>query len=144
MLHSCVLIRHQIRSRESAPVGEPRSGVRRPARGGRKPIPWVGVARLPLMGLAPYSLATPSQGVGELPVTPSQGIGLRLPQAGLLTPDLGRHTAADFHTVFIMARPSWQLPRKRLLFSAFFLHGKVGSLSSGETYPRTDYWANLW
>ena len=40
---------------ESAPVSEPKSDVRRSARGGRKPIPWLGVASCeptPWLGLA--------------------------------------------------------------------------------------------
>ena len=44
---------------------------------------------------AKYIVFTPSQGLGLLPATPSQGVRLRPPFAALLMPDLGFLTACS-------------------------------------------------
>ena len=66
-LHSSQFLSPVGQSGRICPVSEARSAVRRPARGGRKPIPWLGVAGsepTPWLGVA-GSEPTPWLGVAR-------------------------------------------------------------------------------
>ena len=76
--------------REDTSLGQPHGNPL--TRGGRQLAPWGS----PLTGLAPRPLVPPGQGVGWLPSTPSQGVAVRPPQAGVLTADLASLTAQIF------------------------------------------------